>query len=143
MKNFLILFSIIFTSIVQAQSEIYVGTYEKNYKINNGDFHHYRISLNPDGTFTFQSHSIISKRIPSEKKEFGKGSWSADKNIITLTTDSEKDLDKIYTVDLSNTKAKYVSKSPRNKSNRIIPNTLKFYQSDISWIKGKELLQLN
>lgn len=141
MRNFLILFITLCTSSIHAQSGIYNGSYEKTYEIDNGDFHQYKITLNPDGTFLYHSHSNISMGIPPEKNIFGKGTWRVENNIISLTTDRTKDLDETYTLDLSNTKARYESKSPRDKSNRIVPTKLKFYQSDISWVKGKKLLK--
>lgn len=142
MRNLLIVLLALFTSSTYAQSATYSGSYEKKYEMSNGDFHRFKITLKPDGTFVYYSQSNISKRIPPEDKKSGKGTWNADKNIISLTTDRSKDLDETYTLDLSNTKARYVSKSPRDKSDRIVPTALRFYQSDIPWIKRKELLKL-
>lgn len=141
MRNFLIIFLALFASSTNAQSGIYNGSYEKKYEMSNGDFHHYKITLNPDGTFVYHSHSKISKGIPPETSIYGRGTWRAENNIISLTTDRTKDLDETYTLDLSNTKARYYSKSPRDKSDRIVLTALRFYQSDIFWVKRKELLK--
>ncbi len=141
MRNFLIVFLALFASSINAQSGIYNGSYEKKYEMDNGDFQHYKITLNPDGTFVYHSHLKISKRIPPEMSIYGRGTWIAETNIISLTTDKTKDLDETYTLDLSNTKARYRSKSPRDKSDRVVPIALRFYQSDISWVIRKELLK--
>lgn len=141
MKNLLILWATTFSLTISAQSNIINGLYSVKYKADNGDNHSYEITLNPDGTFIFHSYSKMSKRIPIEENTYGKGNWSAEKNLISFFSDKIKDLDEINRLDFSNTKAKFQSNSPRDKSNRMVPTKLKFYQSDIFWVKGTELLK--
>jgi hypothetical protein len=141
MRNFLMLLLALFTMTLNAQSGIYDGTYILKLDADNGDFHKWEITLNPDSTFLFHSFSKISMGIPPEKSTYGKGTWRAEKNIIYFTTDKIKDLDETHTLDLSHTKARYESKSPRDKTDRVLPIKLKFYQSDISWVQGKVLLK--
>jgi hypothetical protein len=141
MKSILIFFLAAFTFTLNTQSGTYNGKYELKLEADNGDFHDYKLNLNSDGTFVFRSNSHISKRITPKNNTYGKGTWKAEKNIISFTTDKVKDLDITHSLDFSNSKARYDSKSPRDKSDRVVPSKLKFYQSDIFWIKGIELLK--
>jgi hypothetical protein len=141
MKNLLILFLAVFTATLSAQSGTFTGNYELKLEADNGDFHDYKLNLNSDGTFLFHSNSYVSKGIPPKKNTYGKGTWKAYKNIISFTTDKVKDLDITHSMDFSNSKARYDGKSPRDKSDRVVPSKLKFYQSDIFWIKGTEMLK--
>lgn len=135
------LFFTLFTLTLNAQSVVYEGTYLLKLNANNGDFHKWEITLNPDSTFLFHSSSKINNGIPPEKSTYGKGTWRAEKNTIYFFTDKTKDLDKKYTLDFTNTKARYDTKSPRDKSDSVIPTKLWFSQSDITWVEGKQLLK--
>lgn len=141
MKSIFLFFLALFTFTLNAQSGTYNGKYELKLEADNRDFHDYKLNLNSDGTFVFHSISHISKRIPPNNNSYGKGTWKAEKNIISFTSDKVKDLDITHSLDFSNSKARYDSKSPRDKSDRVVPSKLKFYQSDIFWIKGIEMLK--
>ncbi len=141
MKNLLIIFFVQFTFSITAQSGVHDGIYEVKHEASNGDFHEYRITLNPDGTFLFHSHSEIAMGIPPENDTFGKGTWRTEKNTIIFATDKLKDFNEIHSLDFNGTKARYDTKSPRDKSDRIIRTKLKFYESDIFWVLGKELFK--
>ncbi len=141
MKNFIMHFIFLFTLTLNAQSIIYEGTYLLKLETSNGDFHQWKITLNPDNTFLFHSSSKITNGIPPEKSAYGKGIWRANKNIIYFTTDKTKDLDETYTLDFTNTKARYDTKSTRNITDSVIYTKLWFSQSDISWVQGKQLLK--
>ena len=141
MRNYLVLFFAVFTFTLTAQSGVHDGIYEVKHEASNGDFHEYRITLNPDGTFLFHSHSEIAMGIPPENDTYGKGTWRAEKNTIIFSTEKLKDLNETHSLDFSETKARYDTKSPRDKSDRIIRTKLKFYESDIFWVKGKKLFK--
>ena len=141
MKNLLVLWLTTLSLTLTAQSDIYNGKYSIKYEADNGDYHGYEMTLDPDGTFIFHSYSKISKGIPPEKYSYGKGNWRAEKNIVSFSTDKIIDLDETHSLDFSKTKARYVIRSLRDKSDRVVPTRLKFYQSDIFWVKGEELLK--
>ena len=48
---------------------------------------------------------------------------------------------KTYTMNFSNSKARYITKSPRDKSDKVLKTSLRFYESDIFHIKGLELFK--
>ena len=127
MKNLLIIFFVQFTGSIAAQPGVHAGIYEVKHEASNGDFHEYRMTLNPDGTFLFHSHSEIALGIPPENEKYGKGTWRTEKNTIIFSTDKLTELDEIHNLDFNGTKARYDTKSPRDKSGRIIRTKLKFY----------------
>ena len=43
--------------------------------------------------------------------------------------------DEKYTLDFTNSKARFVTKSPRDKSDKIIKTQLKFLESEIFWMR--------
>ena len=49
--------------------------------------------------------------------------------------------DEKYTLNFTNTKARYITKSPRDASEKEVKNHLRFYNSEISWIKGNKLFR--
>lgn len=51
------------------------------------------------------------------------------------------DFNEKYTVNLNNSKARYITKSPRDKSEKVIKTALRFYESEAFAIKGLELVK--
>jgi hypothetical protein len=99
------------------------------------------LTLNQDGTFFYNFYRKVKGGIPAEENFYGKGTWEAEKNLIFFNTDKEKDLDDKYSIDFTNSKARYITKSPRDKSDKIIKTALRFYESDQFYIKGLELFK--
>jgi len=75
---------------------------------------------------------------PPESYTYGKGTWELKKNIVYFST-TETDLDSKHTLDWNNTEARFSTKSPRDKSNREIPTTLRIFKSDVEWLVGRNL----
>lgn len=100
------------------------------------------LTLNSDGTFVFHEYDKHEKGIPPERNKYGKGKWKLEKNIILMSTD-KNDLDTKHTLNFNNSKARYISKSPRDKSDREISTSIKFYDSEIFWMKGRTLIEIN
>lgn len=71
-----------------------------------------------------------------------KESWNSDNKLIYFLTDSE-DFDEIHTLNFNNTKARFITKSPRDKSNKDIKTSIEFYDSEISWLKRNYFLKVN
>ncbi|MFD0990631.1 hypothetical protein ACFQ1R_11025 [Mariniflexile jejuense] len=125
---------------VSAQSGVYVLDYTQN---ADGTKIKWTLSLNQDGTFLYhflRDLSAVSKA-NTEENFYGKGIWTVDKNLIFLTTNKETDLDEKYTMDFTNSKARYTTKLPRDTSNKVVKTSLRFYESDIFHIKGLELFK--
>lgn len=139
MKRFLLLVFLISSLSTSAQSKEHAGNYER---ISESDTHliRYELTLNPNGTFLFKHYRKIENEIPSEERiEYGRGSWTSNKRLIFLKV-AESDLDATHTLNLNNTKARFDTKSPRDKSNRDIKTSIRIYESDI-WIKGITMLK--
>jgi len=142
MKKVVLLFIVIFSITLQAQTNKYAGTYEATFDINNEGVITYTLVLNPDGTFTFHNYRQIDPSKPKENS-YGKGSWIIEKdNTLCFFTNTSTDIDDKYTIDFTNTKARYHTKSPRDKTDKMVKTKLHFYDSEIPWLKGWKLFKI-
>ena len=141
MKQFFFIVLAIISLNVFSQSEEFAGKYVWISNNTNANFK-YTLTLQPDGTFTLHSYTYHLQANTPESNQYGKGTWTATKKILSFTTNSNTDFDNIYTLDLNNSKARYISKSPRDKSNSVVKTKIKFYASNIGWIKGIEMRKL-
>lgn len=101
----------------------------------------YRLILNPNGTFIFHSYTNHEAGIPPIANKYGKGTWAADGKVVSLLSNREIDFDEKHTLDLSNSRARFITKPSRDKTDRIIKTRLKFFDSEIAWIKGMEIFK--
>ena len=138
MKYILTLFTVFVTSIGITQNM--AGEYEVIYDTANS-FISYNLNLNPDGSFDFHYYKKDICDICEEKNQYGKGTWKSEKKRLFLSTNPNTDLDDKHTLNLSNSKAHFISKSLRDKSDKVVKTRLKFYESDIPWIKGMEVIK--
>lgn len=125
-----------------AQSNEVSGVYHRTLKAEVNDSFDYKLTLNPDGTFLFHYCSKIKNGIPTEVNKYGKGTWSAVNNTVTFSAGKTTDFDEKYTLDFNNSKARFVSKNPRNKSDRVIKTAIKFVESEISWMERLDLFKI-
>ena len=61
--------------------------------------------------------------------------------MLYFNTNKATDIDNKYTLDFTNTKARYVTKHPRDKSDKAVKTHLRFYDSEIPWVKGWKLFK--
>ncbi len=124
---------------VQGEYTLKMGSEEKHSIV-------YTLRLNPDGTFNFHSRTQRKKGLPSETDLYGKGSWKAEAKrkfsteiqVVSFFTEVG-DLHEQYTLDFTGTQARWVSKSPRDKSDREVETRLRFFESQIFWIEGIDM----
>ncbi len=135
------LFLCFFYGLLIAQAQDIAGVYEAEHKTVNA-YISYQLVLNSDGTFSFKSYSNHSQKLNPEEYLYGKGKWKSDNTIISFLTDKQKDFDEKHTLDFDKTKARFISKSPRDKSDRIIKTALKFVDSQLFWVKGMDLFKV-
>ncbi|MCK5400862.1 MAG: hypothetical protein KAJ28_04445 [Flavobacteriaceae bacterium] len=141
MKYALIIIFITLHLTLFSQSEKYVGKYEMRYEVDNGGLIEYKLTLNSDGTFLFYFYRNLEPSQPKENK-YGKGVWKTERNnLIFFSTNKNNDFDEIHTLNFNNSKARYNSKSPRDNSERVIKTSLRFYSSEIFWVKGMKLIK--
>jgi len=122
------------------QVEKYAGVYEMRHEAQNALIE-YRLSLNPDGSFLFQSYSKHNRAITPVTDIYGKGKWSVKKDLILFSVDEENDIVQEYSLNFNETKARYKTKSPRDLSQSVVKTSLIFYDSNIFWVKGMELFK--
>jgi len=142
MKKTVFFLFVIFSINLHAQSGKYAGTYEAIHNFNENGLIKYTLVLNQDGTFTFHNYRKISLKNP-EENSYGKGIWKIEKdNTLYFFTEEATDLDDKYTLNFTNTKARYHTKPPRDKTDKIVKNHLRFYDSEIPWVKGWKLFKI-
>jgi hypothetical protein len=126
---------------VHSQIDSNAGTYGLNPPLDTGVNIKWTLSLNPDGTFLYNFYRNLNCDIYSEENFYGKETWKSEKSLIYFTTNEKDDLDETHTMNFNNTKARINRKSPRDISNKITKESIIFYSSEISTIKGLELFK--
>ncbi|MGB5359645.1 MAG: copper resistance protein NlpE N-terminal domain-containing protein [Eudoraea sp.] len=141
MKKFIAVLFLMSGLTLFSQSDNMIG----EYYLKLGDDKHlieYRLTLNQDQTFIFHSYVNHEAGMPQIINEYGKGNWTADGKIISFFSDNEKDFDEKNTLDLSNSRARFITKPSRDKTDRIIKTRLKFFESEIFWIEGLDIFKV-
>lgn len=118
-----------------AQADKVAGDYL--FKTENKDetLIEYKLTLKQDGTFDCYYHRYIKQGIPPNTDHYGKGTWTVKDNVVSFFSDKQKDIDEKYTMNLTNTVARFITKSPRDKSDKEVKTKLQFLESDIFWIE--------
>ena len=142
-KSILIVFimALNFSVHAQATAENVSGVYGLTYDATNALIID-TLTLNADGTFEFHEYDKHENGIPPERNKYGKGNWRLDKTEITFTT-GEIDFDEKYTLDFNETKARFITKSPRDNSDREIKTSIQFYKSELSWVVKRLLVEMD
>ena len=96
--------------------------------------------LNEDGTFLYRFYRDLAGESNPEENYYGKGTWELEGIIMTFYSEISG-LDERFSVNLNKAKARYISKSPRDKSNKVIRTALRFYESEAFAIRGLELFK--
>lgn len=125
---------------LSAQSNQFVGDYTRSLSSENHKIE-YKLTLNPDGTFEFYSYSYLQGGTPQESNKYGKGKWSEKNNLITFSSDKKTDLDQKYTLDFTNSTARFIVKNPRDKSDKIVKTKLQFLESEIFWMRRIDIFK--
>ena len=141
MKKIFSILILLFNLTIYSQVDYAAGDYKLSFKSKNGDLNQWELNLSEDGTFLFHYYSNVKFEIPNEKNMYGKGKWTIKNNLISFIANKEKDLDEKYTLNFNNSKARFIIKSQRNKTNQIIKTRIKFLESDIFWMKGTEIFK--
>ena len=135
MKKIFTLLILISNLTLFSQTQEVLGNYKLTLETKDSSSFEYEVVLSQDGTFSFHYYSNIKQGIPPEVNKYGKGNWAINNNVISFFTDKQKDFDEKFTLDFTNTKARFVTKSPRDKSDKIIKTQLRFLDSEIFWMR--------
>ena len=125
-----------------AQSNQFSGEYTRSLSEEGKHIIEYKLTLNQDGTFLFHSYVKMQGGIPPEVNKYGKGKWSAKDNMITFSSDKNEDFDVKYTLDFNNSTARFVTKNPRDKSDKVVKTKLQFLESEIAWMKRIDIFKV-
>lgn len=125
-----------------SQSDDVVGDYALTLKTVDNDVFEYKLTLSQDGTFVFHYYSHIKNGIPPEKNKYGKGKWTVENKVVSFFSDKQKDIDEKFTLDFTNSKARFITKSPRDQTDQIVKTRLKFLKSEIFWMRTIEMLKI-
>lgn len=135
MKKIFTLLILISNLTLFSQTQEVLGNYKLTLETKDSSSFKYEVVLSQDGTFSFHYYSNIKQGIPPEVNKYGKGNWTINNNVISFFSDKQKDFDEKFTLDFTNTKARFVTKSPRDKSDKIIKTQLRFLDSEIFWMR--------
>ena len=142
MKAIFTILFLIFNLASFSQSEKVAGDYKLTLGTKENDLFEYKLTLSPDGTFFFHYYSNIKRGIPPEVNKYGKGKWNLEKDVITFSTDKQTDFDKKNILDFTTSKARFITKSPRDITDKIVKTRIKFLKSEIPWISTIEMLKI-
>jgi hypothetical protein len=142
MKLLLTTLIVLFNLSTFAQSNGFAGDYNRTLNTTENDMFDYKLTLNQDGTFVFHYYSKIKNGIPTEVNKYGKGKWTAKDNVITFSSNKQEDFDEKYTLDFNASKARFITKNPRDKSDRIIKTKLTFVESEIPWMQRLDVFKI-
>ena len=128
---------------VFAQGDSMIGEYFLQLGDVEARIIEYTLTLEQDGTFYFHSYAKSSENIgvPEEVHQYGRGTWKSQDKKILFFTNPEKDLTEKYSLNLANSRAHFITKSKRSSSEHPFKTRLKFFESDIFWIKGVEIFK--
>jgi hypothetical protein len=142
MKLLLTALLLIFNLTIFAQSNAIAGDYNRNFSKEGDHLIEYKLILHQDGTFVFHSYSKIKNGFPPEVNKYGKGKWTAKDNVISFSSNKQEDFDAKYTLDFNNSKARFVTKNPRDKSDRVMKTKLAFVESEIFWVQRLDVFKI-
>jgi hypothetical protein len=142
MKAFFTILILICNFTSFSQSKDVVGDYTLTLETAENQLFEYKLTLSQDGTFFFHYYSNIKQGVPPEVNKYGKGKWTVENKVISFFSDKQKDFNEKYTLDFTNSKARFVIKSPRDKTEQIIKTRLKFLNSEIFWMKGIDIFKI-
>lgn len=142
MKLLLTTLLFLFNLTIYAQSNAIAGDYNRNFSKEGDHLIEYKLTVRQDGTFVFHSYSKIKNGVPPEVNKYGKGKWTAKDNVISFSSNKKEDFDAKYTLDFNKSKARFVTKNSRDKSDRIIKTKITFVESEIQWIQRLDVFKI-
>jgi hypothetical protein len=125
-----------------SQTDKVIGDYKFAVETKDNNVLEYLLTLSQDGTFSFHYYSKMIHGIPPEVNKYGKGKWTIENNVISFFTEKEKDIDEKHALDFTNSKARFITKSPRDKTDRIVDTKLIFLNSEIFWMERIQMLKI-
>jgi hypothetical protein len=142
MKLILTVFLFIFNLTLSAQSNQFAGDYKRSLSAEGKHIIEYKLTLNQDGTFEFHYYTKLQGGSPPEVNKYGKGKWSVKDNMITFSANKKEDIDEKYTLDFNKSTARFVTKNPRDKSDKIVKTKLQFLESGIFWMERIDIFKV-
>lgn len=142
MKTLFTILMFVCNMAVFAQTDKVAGNYVLTMNTEEGNVFEYKLALSTDGTFFFHYYSNIKKGIPPEKHHYGKGKWTVENNVVSFVSDKLIDLDDKHTLDFSNSKARFHTRSPKDKTDRVVKTRLQFLKSEIPWMNRIEVFKV-
>ncbi|MEX0288499.1 MAG: hypothetical protein AB3N14_05265 [Flavobacteriaceae bacterium] len=124
------------------QSESAAGEYFKSMGDKEDHYIEYELVLDEEGTFRFHAYENHKRGISWERNKYGKGSWTQEGKIVSFFTDRQKDMDEKYTLNFSDSRARFITKPLRDKTHRIIKTRLQFFESEIFCIERLKILKV-
>lgn len=123
------------------------GTYIFHPQNTDGTIIKWTLNLNPDGTFLYHFLRNISpvSKVNREENIYCEGTWKLEGKLVIFDSDEteviikHKEGQTKHVLDFEGTKARYITKSLRDTSDREVKTALWFYESKMFHIKGLKL----
>ncbi len=137
MKQFSFSLLVCFVLFANAQNHNLIGESSLKSDLPEGMLK-YELKLNSDGSFVFSYYDKIYKRIQKERIQYARGTWKSEKNLVYFFA-NKSDVNDKFELNFNYSKARFVAKSPRDRSDKVVKTALLFYESDI--LKGVKLFK--
>lgn len=137
MKQLIFGLLVCFVLTAHAQNQSLFGEYSLKHDLPEGLLE-YKLKLNSDGSFVFRYYDKIYKRIQKERIQYAKGTWKSEKNLVYFFK-HKSDVNEAFELNFNNSKARFITKSPRDRSAKVVKTALLFYESDI--LRGVKLFK--
>ena len=132
-NKFIIIVTVLVTFNVFSQAGVYTrGSSDSR---EDGTIIKWTITLNQDSTFLYHFLRVAGAGNP-EENYYGKGTWQKEGKIVVFSSNRKNDFNEKYTVNLNNSKARYITKSPKDESDKVVKTALRFYKSETFHIEG-------
>lgn len=139
MRTLLLFFALTCSALV-SQSQSIEGLYFNKWEAASGESIQYDLNLLKDGHFTFHSTRSYRSNLPDTLVE-ANGTWNLEGHLLVLKTTADDEVENDLQTNLNNTKARFISISPRNPDFNLVNPSLKFYKSKVFYTKDMELIK--
>ncbi len=139
MKTLLLSVVISFCALFSAFSQNMQGIYANTWASSDRESLSYTLALNEDGTFTFESSRTYTGTPDLIAK--AEGTWKQQGLLLELITEVGNEEANALAIELNNTKARFVSLSPRHPDFNLVKPSLEFTKSEVFYAQGMELLK--
>lgn len=142
MMRVLICFFLLFTVIgLNAQTHTIKGNYYLKWECDSHQIE-YKLALTDTGTYELNTYTKDLSDPSDVIHNVEEGTWSAVDQVLSFVSDTKKDFDEEYTVDLNGSIARFILETPKDNTGKEHRTVLIFDTSKIYCIEGMEFVRM-